>query len=90
MNPQPKPETYYNQDYLDWIRGQPCLICRQPSVPCHVRRLYWGAGTGKKPHDYVAIQLCPKCHTYSNEREYGTDKQIAENLMRYIESKRKK
>ena len=80
----PKPIKYKNESYLAWIRTKPCLICRKPSVPCHVRQLYWGAGTGTKSHDYCAIPMCPEHNTYENEREYGTDRVIAELLMEYI------
>ena len=85
----PKPIKYKDKHYLAFIRGKPCLICNRPSVPCHVRRLYWGAGTGVKPHDYCTIPLCPEHNTYANEREYGTDRKIAELLMEYIDSKNK-
>ena len=84
-NPQPKPEKYTNKDYLDFIDTLPCLVCGKPSTHCHVRKLYWGAGTGIKSHDYCAIPLCLEDHTYENERKYGTDRQIAELLMKYID-----
>lgn len=90
MTPQPKIKIYRNKKYLDWIDGQTCIVCGRPSTHAHVRREYWGAGTAIKSHDYCAIQLCYEHNTYENEREYGTDRKIAENLMRYIESKRKK
>lgn len=87
INPVPKFITYRDRAYLDWIKGQPCLVCGKPSEPCHVRRHYWGAGTSKKPHDYCAIQLCRDHHSYATERQYGTDRQVAENLMRYIQER---
>lgn len=92
FNPDPKPKKYRNQKYLDWIKGQTCLVpeCNEKSEPCHVRHPHWGAGAGLKPHDYVAIQLCRSHHTYENERKYGTERQIVDNLMRYIEYCRKR
>jgi len=44
--------------YLAYIRSMPCEICGRKSVAAHVRKQYWGAGTGIKPWDYVAISLC--------------------------------
>lgn len=84
VTPIPKPETFKDRNYLQWIKGQPCLVCGKPSEACHVRRYHWGAGISKKPHDYCVIQLCRDCHSYENERRYGTDRQIIENLMRYL------
>ena len=81
----PKPVKYRNKKYLAWIRSLPCLICGKQSDPCHVRRHYWGAGEGLTPHDYCAIPLCREHHSYANEREWGSDRQIAELLMRYID-----
>lgn len=86
----PKPEKYINEDYLAWIRKQPCLKCGGKSEACHVRQPYWGAGKSLRPHDYAAIPLCHNDHSYENEREYGTDRQIALLLMQYIEYKRNK
>ena len=85
----PKPVKYRNKVYLKWIDGQPCLECGKPSTHCHVRRPYWGAGTGLKPHDLAAIPLCQDHHSYKNERKYGTDRQIAMLLMKYIDEKHK-
>lgn len=84
VRPLPKYIKYTDKAYLKWIDGQPCLECGKPSTHCHVRREYWGAGVGTKSHDYCAIQLCPIHNTYELERKWGTDRLIAENLMRYL------
>ncbi len=82
-----KPVKHKNKKYMAWIDLQPCLVCGLPSTHCHVRRPYWGAGVGLKPHDLACIPLCHRHHSYENERKYGTDRQIAELLMRYIQEK---
>jgi hypothetical protein len=82
----PKKGKYKNKKYLTWIKTLPCLICGKPSDPCHVRRGYWGSGMGTKSHDYCAIPLCRDHHNYANEREWGSDRQIAELLMEYIDN----
>jgi hypothetical protein len=88
-NADPKPVTYKNEDYLKFIRTLPCIICDQEAEPCHVRRLYFGAGTSQKPHDYVAIPGCRKHHNHVENLE-TVHFQIIKCLMKYIESKRKK
>ena len=65
----PKPVTYKNKDYLAYIRKQPCAICGSPAEPHHVRRERWGAGTGKKPHDYVTVPLCRYHHDPAVEED---------------------
>ena len=83
----PKPKTYDNEDYLIFIRGKPCRICLQRAEPHHVRRIYWGAGTSKKPHDYVSIPRCRRHH--GPDFEDNVELEIISLLMEYIESKRR-
>jgi len=62
MIPVPKPFTHRSDDYLDFIRSKPCLVCgRGPSVPAH-QNLKMG-GMSKKVHDSCAVPLCNDCHT---------------------------
>lgn len=99
IKPQPKPVKYKNEQYLEWMRKQPCSACLadmivEPGEPHHIRRAKWGAGTGTKPHDYVTISLCRKHHDLFQknrplEMDMPIDDIIIDNLMRYIESKRK-
>jgi len=88
MNPQPKQKTYRNKDYLNYIRSLPCLICGNPeSEAHHVRRQYWMASMGRKPHDYVAIPLCRTHHTAANEQRLIVERTIIDLLMGYIDGK---
>jgi len=87
---------YRNQKFLQYIRTKPCLVCGKPSVACHIRKQYWGAGTGIKPHDYCTIPLCPIHHNeldvtlgYRNFQDlYNIDikRVIIDNMIEYIES----
>jgi len=86
----PKQITFRNAAYLNYIREKPCCVCGGRAEAHHVRRQRWGSGTSKKPHDYVAIPLCPEHHDPETEKflvkiEY----EIIEYLMGYIESKRR-
>jgi len=87
MPADPKPKTFKNEKYLAFIRTKPCLICGQQAEPCHVRRLHYGAGTAKKPHDYVAVPGC-RTHHEAVENLVNVDRIIINLLMEYIESKR--
>lgn len=89
FNPQQKPETHENAQYLAYIRTLPCIVCGQPAEPCHVRKLYYGAGASQKPWDYVAIPGCRKHHHYV-EKLVHVDREIVKCLIGYIESKRGK
>jgi hypothetical protein len=88
MPADPKPITFRNKKYEAFIRGKPCLICGQPSEPCHVRRLYYGAGVSQKPHSYVCIPGC-RTHHKAVENLVNTDRIIINLLMEYIERGRK-
>ena len=83
----PKPVTYKNKDYLAYIRKQPCAICGSPAEPHHVRRERWGAGTGKKPHDYVTVPLCRYHHDPAVEEDILPETSIILYLMQYNNEK---
>jgi len=91
FKPNPKTVTFYNEDYLKWIRNRPCCFpfCGMPAEPHHFRRSYYGAGAGKKPSDYVTIPLCRTHHDPRYEKDILVERIIIKNLMEYIESKRK-
>lgn len=90
IHPCPKPITYKNPKYLDWLRGQPCVTCGRSGEPHHIRRIKWGAGVGKKSHDYCCVSLCRQCHTFIHAGKDDVCHESAEliiidNLMKYIE-----
>ena len=91
FRPDPKPVTFENPDYLKWIRSRPCWFsgCSNKSEPHHIRRSFWGSGTGKKPHDYVAVPSCRTHHKPEYEEQFQVERIIIQNLMEYIESKRR-
>lgn len=92
MNPQPKTKPTRDNDYLDWLRSQPCILCGGgPCQAAHQRLL--SGGTGSKPDDKHALPCCPACHMAEhnkgilsawNDRTYHafTDKQ---DLREYLE-----
>jgi len=86
MKSDPKPQRYKNEKYLNMmVRGTICGIsgCGKLGEPHHVRRLYWGAGTSQKPHDYVTVSRCRDHHDPEFEENVGQE--IINNLVVYLE-----
>jgi hypothetical protein len=61
--------------YLDWLRGLPCIICRDNTTTeaAHVRYgdLEHGkrpTGLGERPDDRWALPLCHRHHTDDQHR----------------------
>lgn len=57
----PKNKIFKSQKYLEWIRKKACVTCGMPgpSVAHHV----WHTGRKNHGNDYLAVPLCPCCHT---------------------------
>ncbi len=75
-----KPRRIRDEQYLAWIRTQPCLTCDGgPDVEHieahHVREKGKG-GTGTKPSDYRAVPLCRDAHS----GYHGTGRENFERL----------
>lgn len=54
-----KPVTPRDPDYLDFIRRQPCLVCRKIAEPHH----FGPHGLGIKGSDYKTVPLCRYHHS---------------------------
>lgn len=70
MNSIPKPKRERDEQYLAWIRTQPCCLwnpkCNQPAEPHHVREKGKG-GMGTKPSDRRTVPLCRGAHDVYHE-----------------------
>ncbi len=62
MTPYEKPVTHRDEDYLDYIRSLPCVICMNKSIAHHESGLGDSGGMSLKCTDYYAINLCTFCH----------------------------
>ena len=53
-----------SEEYIAWVKRQPCCNCRQPSDdPHHVIGLGWGlSGMALTAPDSYAVGLCRGCH----------------------------
>ena len=89
MTKMPKHPPYRNENYLNFIRSKPCLVCGNRAEAHHVRRSFWGSGASQRPHDYVALPLCPAHHNLLVEEQTDCERAIIDLLIQYIESKRR-
>lgn len=95
-------KAYRNDDYLGYIREQPCLRCGDApfedgaTEAAHVRILGSG-GTGLKPSDYRTVPLCHECHaiqhlkgerTFWGYMEVRPEVAVAALIMGYLERPR--
>lgn len=60
MRPVPKPRSWRDPNYLDFVRGEPCSNCADRAEAHHL------AG---KENDFATVPLCRKCHSYVHQ--YG-------------------
>ena len=82
-----KTKPYRNEKYLQFIRDHFCAYCGGPHPSAHhVRRHYWGAGAGQKPHDYCSLPLCEEraCHSPQIENQLPVEALIIGYMLEYI------
>jgi hypothetical protein len=87
FKPDPKKKAHRNAHYLQFIRDEGCMVCGKYAEAHHVRRHYWMAGTGKKPHDYVTLPLCGGIgghHDPSIEASLKVENLIIHYIVEYI------
>ena len=65
-----------DNNYLEFIRTLPCLMCGDPhNIHAHHTKT---GGMGIKASDYTAVPLCPHCH---NEVHQHKGKKISDDEM---------
>lgn len=68
----PKTKPWRSKEYLDFIRWNPCWICRK-SEPSEAHHWGPGKGMGKKVGDQYTTPLCRVCHQqWHNSASFGT------------------
>lgn len=87
----PDTQTVRDEDYLDWVRDQPCAVCPAPS-PSDPHHLDSGV-MGSKGDDWTALPLCRRCHrayhdeghrSFQKRRNVNLWKQAHRHLRRYL------
>ncbi|EMU8997176.1 DUF968 domain-containing protein [Providencia rettgeri] len=75
---KPKFKRWTSDEYLKWVKSQPCCVCGAIADDAHHLIGYGQGGTGTKAHDLFTIPLCRihhrELHKDPNgwEREYGS------------------
>jgi len=92
FKPQPKVKIFRSEDYLDFIRDKPCLMCGAPPRSDAHHEPFGKAGWAIKAPDSQAIPLCRGCHNRRGgkeglaflEKKYDIKMKIIEYLTEYI------
>ena len=67
MNPDPKPKTYRNKKYLNWLKTQPCVYCGNYASPAmDVVPMHQGGGMALKGDDSDALPGCVEHHRWEH------------------------
>ncbi|WP_272656444.1 MULTISPECIES: DUF968 domain-containing protein [unclassified Providencia] len=75
---KPKFKRWTSDEYLKWVKSQPCCVCGATADDAHHLIGYGQGGTGTKAHDLFTIPLCRIHHSELHkdpngwEREHGS------------------
>nr|ELR5039297.1 DUF968 domain-containing protein [Providencia stuartii]ELR5082474.1 DUF968 domain-containing protein [Providencia stuartii] len=75
---KPKFKRWTSDEYLKWVKSQPCCVCNSIAHDAHHIIGYGQGGTGTKAHDLFTIPLCRVHHSELHndpngwEREHGS------------------
>lgn len=75
---KPKLQRWTNDNYLQWVKSQPCCVCNSIADDAHHLIGHGQGGMGTKAHDLFTIPLCRIHHSELHkdpngwEREHGS------------------
>ena len=69
FKPQPKVKIFRSEDYIDFIRNKPCLMCDAPAPNDAHHEPYGKGGRAIKAPDSHCLPLCRKCHNRRGSKE---------------------
>ncbi|WP_432652970.1 DUF968 domain-containing protein [Providencia rettgeri] len=75
---KPKFKRWTSDEYIKWVKSQPCCVCGATADDAHHLIGYGQGGTGTKAHDLFTIPLCRVHHSELHkdpngwEREHGS------------------
>ncbi|MCK1534547.1 MULTISPECIES: ERF family protein [unclassified Bradyrhizobium] len=76
-----EPSRKRSKTHLLFVRGQPCLVCRQTPCDAHHLKFAQARALGRKVSDEFAVPLCrahhQELHQHGNERAWWANLQIA-------------
>lgn len=65
-----------NKEYLEWLRGKPCVFCGKPGVPHHFGMSEQGKGMGTKCDDTYTVPLCENHHRMVHNGWLGSKEEL--------------
>jgi hypothetical protein len=75
-----EPPRKRNKAHLLFIRGQPCLVCKQSPCDAHHLKFAQPRALGRKVSDEFTVPLCRSHHSdlhrYGNEKSWWADLQV--------------
>jgi hypothetical protein len=76
-----EPSRKRSKTHLLFVRGQPCLVCRQTPCDAHHLKFAQARALGRKVSDEFTVPLCrahhQELHQHGNERAWWANLQIA-------------
>ncbi|WP_272574153.1 DUF968 domain-containing protein [Providencia sp. PROV259] len=78
---KPKLLRWTNDNYLQWVKKQPCCICNAIADDAHHLIGYGQGGTGTKAHDLFTIPLCRIHHSELHKDQNGWEREHGSQLI---------
>lgn len=64
-----------DNEYLEFVRGKPCVFCGSPGIPHHFGLGNQGKGMGTKCDDTYTVPLCQMHHDWIHNGKAGISKE---------------
>ncbi|ATG18050.1 DUF968 domain-containing protein [Providencia alcalifaciens] len=78
---KPKSRRWTSEDYLKWVKSQPCCVCGSTADDAHHIIGYGLGGMGTKAHDLFTIPLCRVHHSELHKDPKGWEQENGCQLM---------
>ncbi|WP_430442356.1 DUF968 domain-containing protein [Providencia huaxiensis] len=78
---KPKLQRWINDNYLKWVKSQPCCVCNSIAHDAHHLIGYGQGGMGTKAHDLFTIPLCRVHHDELHHDPKGWESEHGSQLV---------
>lgn len=83
---KPKLQRWINDNYLQWVKSQPCCVCNSIAHEAHHLIGHGQGGMGTKAHDLFTIPLCRIHHSELHKDPNGWESEHGSQLYFYFDS----
>ncbi|EMN0828313.1 DUF968 domain-containing protein [Providencia rettgeri] len=77
---KPKLQRWINDNYLQWVKSQPCCVCNSIAHEAHHLIGHGQGGMGTKAHDLFTIPLCRIHHSELHKDPNGWESEHGSQL----------